>query len=389
MEKKKKILILGVDAGAAHRVHSQALHGEIEKLYPGKYEIRGMDYDKEIGAIEFDKRHKKTWSFLLRHSTIANIVCFFTDVFAKISHKLEMFLAKEVIEKSIQFIKEYIPDIIICVHPHTIHMAVITKERLGLNIPVIGIIIEPFYCNCMYVIAGINKYIVYSEGIRRKLCKNGISEEKTVLFNFIIRPIFIRDYNSVEEVRKSLAIDPDKLTILMTSGGEGIGKFEKYIKAVMKENLNVQLIVITGRNTVMEEKLRKLIISGNKTALKVFGYMDDMSNVTYAADIYFGKAGGCTTIEGLCMKKPIMYFKYVGEHERQNIVFIKKNGLGWYVPTAKKFVQRLKEVIENHGILEDIKEKYDNINIKSGTEDICRYIVNILEGTKGKEEAAG
>ncbi len=381
--KRKKILIASIDAGFAHRIHGQAIRSGIEKLYPGRYEVRVMDFAREVGSVRIDEFHKKSWSLLLRYPTVMNLAFYVADVFHRLGHKMEEVFGRKFIEDSIRFVREYKPDMIIGVHPHTIHVAVIIKKRMGLDIPVIGVDIEPFYCNSIYVIPGVDKYIVFSERIKRKLSKNGVPEEKIVIFDFIIKPIFTGKFDSVEATRKRLGIATDKLTVLMTSGGEGIGKIEKYIMATIKSNLDVQLLVITGRNTIMKEELSRIVIpEGSKTILKIFGFVEDMSGATHAADISFGKAGGCTTIEGLCMKKPMMYFKYVGENERQNIVFVEKNELGWYVPTARRYVQRLKEVIKNPGILNDIREKYEKLNIKSGTEEISRYIVSILNGWK-------
>ena len=377
---RKKLLIASIDAGLGHRMYAEAIRDGIEKLYPGKYEIRDMDYAKEVGSFALDAFHKNVWSFLLKHPNAAKIMNFLTETSEKLSHRIESLLARRFLANSVRFASEYKPDIIVAVHPHTISMALATKKKLGLDIPVIGVAIELFDANGLYAHAGVDSFIVFSERAKEKLTTKGVPEEKIRIFDFVVRPAFTGKFDSREEIRKRLGLLPDHITVLMTAGGEGICRFEKYIKATLKADLAVQIVVITGRNERMEKKLSAIKVpAGSRTNVRVFGYVDNISEFLFMSDISFAKAGACSTMEALLMAKPVMYFRYVAENERQNLEFVRRNGVGWYVPTSASYVRRLKEIENQPRILDDIREKYRKLNIKSGTENVSRFIVNTME----------
>jgi processive 1,2-diacylglycerol beta-glucosyltransferase len=207
-----------------------------------------------------------------------------------------------------------------------------------------------------------------------------VPEHKLAVSDFLLDPKFLKDYDSIEKTRRSFGLEPGLLTLLMSSGGDGIGNMEKYIKATVAQDLPVQLAVVTGRNAGLKDKLEKIAPPvGSKTVLKIFGFVENFNDLLHASDVVFGKGGACTTVESLCMRKPIMYYRYVTGNEKRSVDYVRKNGLGWYAHTTRGYLKIMRSILKNSGALEQIKENYERLDFKSGAGEFFRLVADALD----------
>jgi len=376
---RKKILIIYVAAGSGHTTYSRAIQSGLEKLFPGKYIIKEMDYIKEIGPASFDRSSKNIWTFMLKHPYVGRFSDSFVEKFQPLAQAIEFAWSQKHIKNSVRFINDYKPDIIIAPHPQTLRVAVITRKKLGLKTPVIGIDIEPFSGGAVYDYPGADKIVVFSEQAKTGLMKKGVPEHKLPVFDFIIDSKFLKNYDSIENTRKKIGLEPGILTIMMSSGGDGIGNLEKYIKTTIAHNLPVQLAVMTGRNAKLKEKLEKIELPrDSRTVLKILGFIENFSDFIYASDVVLGKGGACTTVESLFMRKPVIYYRFVTGNEKRNIDFARKNQFGWYTRTTRGYLKIIRGILKNPETLDHIKKKYERLNFKAGTEKFCRFIADVL-----------
>jgi UDP-N-acetylglucosamine:LPS N-acetylglucosamine transferase len=377
---RKKILIISVAAGSGHISYSRAIRSGFEKLFPGKYIIKEMDYIKEIGPASFDRSSKNIWSFMLRHPYAGRFSDSLVENIQPIARAIEAAWSGNHIKKSLRFMKEYEPDIIIAPHPQTLRAAVITRKKLGFKTPVVGIAIEPFSGGAVYDQPGADWIVVFSEQAKARLMKKGVPENKLPVFDFLMDSKFLKDYDSVENTRKKLGLEPGILTILMSSGGDGIGRLEKFITATIARRLPVQLAVITGRNGNLKEKLGKIKLPGaSMTRLKVFGFIENINDFLYASDVVFGKAGARTTVESLFMRKPVIFYRFVSGNEKRSVDFARKNRIGWYARTTRGYVKIIRNILENPGILSLVQLEYERLDFKSGTDTFCRFVADVLD----------
>jgi UDP-N-acetylglucosamine:LPS N-acetylglucosamine transferase len=155
---------------------------------------------------------------------------------------------------------------------------------------------------------------------------------------------------------------------------------EKYIKATVAQGLPVQLAVMTGRNVGLKDRLEKIAPpAGSKTVLKIFGFIENFNDLLHASDVVFGKGGACTTVESLCMRKPIMYYRYVTGNEKRSVDYVRKNGLGWYAHTTRGYLKIVRSILKNSGALEQIKENYERLEFKSDAGKFYRLVADALD----------
>jgi len=377
---RKKILILYVAAGSGHRTYSRAIGSALETLFPAKYSIKEMDYIKEIGPASFDRSSKNIWEFMLKHPYVGRFTDAFIENFQPLAQAIERIWSQKHIQNSVRFIDDYKPAIIIAPHPQTLRVAIITRKKLGSKTPVIGIDIEPFSGGAVYDHPGADRIVVFSEQAKAMLLKKGVPENKLPVFDFIIDPKFLKDYDSLEKTRRFYGLEPGLLTLLMSSGGDGIGNLEKYIKATIAHDLPVQLAVMTGWNAKLKDRLEKIKLPrDSKTVLKVFGFIENFNDLLYASDIVLGKGGACTTIESLFMRKPVLFYRYVTGNEKRSIDYVRKNQLGWYAHTTRGYLKIIKGILKNPDALDHIKKAYERHNFKTGTEKFCRFVADLLD----------
>jgi UDP-N-acetylglucosamine:LPS N-acetylglucosamine transferase len=376
---RKKILIIYIAAGSGHTTYSRAIRAGLERLFPGMYNIREMDYVQEIGPVSFDKSSKNVWAFMLRHPNVGRFTDAFVEKCPPLARAIELVWSQEHIRNSVRFIREYRPDIIIAPHPQTLRVAVITKRKLGLKIPVIGIDIEPFSGGVVYAHPGADRIVVFSDQAKAMLMKRGVPENKLAISDFLLDPKFLKPYDSVESTRRSYGLEPGILTLLMSSGGDGIGNLEKYIKATVAHDLPVQLAVMTGRNAALKDKLESTALPpGSKTVLKIFGFVENFNDLIHASDVVFGKGGACTTIESLYMRKPVIYYRCVTGNEKRSVDFVRKNGLGWSMRTTRGYLKIVRGLLQSSDALDRIQENYDRFDFKSGAETFCGLVAEAL-----------
>ena len=61
----KKILILMIEVGSSHKMSALAVKDAIEKIAPDRYQIKVMDFAKEVGALNTDRFLKNSWDTAL------------------------------------------------------------------------------------------------------------------------------------------------------------------------------------------------------------------------------------------------------------------------------------------------------------------------------------
>jgi processive 1,2-diacylglycerol beta-glucosyltransferase len=246
---------------------------------------------------------------------------------------------------------------------------------------VIGINIEPFKGSSIYGYSGADQIVVFSERAKAGLVKRGVPAENVPVYDFILDSRFLKDYDSVDATRARFGLEPGRLTLLMSSGGDGIGDMEKYVRAAVARDLPVQLAVVTGRNAGLKERLEAAPPPpGSRTALRVFGFVESMSDLIHASDIVFGKSGACTTAESLYMRKPVIFYRYVTGNEKRSLDFVRDNGIGWYAPTPRRYVRIVESLLRYPETLDRIRDTYRRLDFKAGTDQFCRSVDDMLDG---------
>ncbi len=153
-----------------------------------------------------------------------------------------------------------------------------------------------------------------------------------------IGPIVRKTNYSREELRKKFSFN--KKTILISVGGTNAGLFliQKSITAILKLNLDVEIILVTGPSITKEfENVRNL------------GFVDNLHEVIYASDLVISLAGKSTIDEVNAYGTPGIFIPIKGHFEQEDNS--KNEGFSF------EDINRLEKLI-----LEKLDEKRNRIN---------------------------
>src|SRR6266498_3327079 len=106
-------------------------------------------------------------------------------------------------------------------------------------------------------------------------------------------------------MRLKHGLAPDRTTILLSSGGFGVGSVDALIASLFTLQHSAQILAIcgrNGRNEDLKERLTKLTAGINPDTtviVKPVGYTREMEELMAASDLVLGKPGGLTTSEAL------------------------------------------------------------------------------------------
>ena len=258
----KKILILMIEVGSSHKMSALAVKDAIEKIAPDRYQIKVMDFAKEVGALNTDRFLKNSWDTALAHPNITKVINRAIDVFFPITHSRNLLkvLFRKFTQKGIEFIRENQPDIVYTTHFFCSSIAAIAKERYHLPFEVINTMTDPFFGHKMLIDNHLDYVLAANPIAADYLINNGMKKEKVKIIPLPIHSKFFKVIGDKDYIRAKFNLDKNKLTLLVSAGGQGIGKSEEYIEAIFHRALPINIIAVCGNNQNLFHRLQTLKI---------------------------------------------------------------------------------------------------------------------------------
>lgn len=189
-------------------------------------------------------------------------------------------------------------------------------------------------------------------------------------FGITCKPEIYAEHNK-EEIISNLPFkyDEKKKLIVVTGGGNGLGKIEQLTKNLVK-NKDFYIVLITGKNKLLFERMNKYATKHNLSNLYVTNYIDDIVGLFYIADLVVGKTGGLTSTECIGLQTPIATLKNLPSPEYNNMKYLLNKKLCVVIPKPK----RAMSVIKNTD-LKKISENMSKSNNKEGLELFIKHIL--------------
>jgi processive 1,2-diacylglycerol beta-glucosyltransferase len=153
----------------------------------------------------------------------------------------------------------------------------------------------------MWLCRNYEHYFVALDETRVHLEKIGIPAEKITVSGIPIDPVFAETKDKAA-MREKLGLEKDKLTILVSAGGFGVGKIEHLLEALAGLQTPAQTVAVCGRNEELRNNLEKLAkekLNNPRVAFYPIGFTREMDEYMSASDLIVGKPGGLTTSEAL------------------------------------------------------------------------------------------
>jgi len=230
----------------------------------------------------------------------------------------------------------------------------------------------------------------------------GLTPAQLRLHGLPVRPAFahqrkISSPAKLAALADSLGLLPDRKTVLVVGGGDGVGNLGSIVVALghrlAERNAAIgghgaQMVVICGKNHRLRQELRERDW-GPHLHVVVEGFVTRMPDYMTIADTIVTKAGPGTIAEACCCGLPIMISGYLPGQETGNVDFVVNGGFGDYSSKPERIAATVSSWLEDDRLLQQMSERSLAASRPGATDAIADDIATLVQSTDGAAPAPG
>lgn len=373
LNKKNKphIVFLFSDTGGGHRSAAQAIIEALEIYYTDLVTTEIVDFFVEYAPRPFDLapatyaqmgQVPELWKFGYKLSNGKRRSQMIQEVFWPYIRRA-----------TAKLVSEHPCDMFISVHP--VVNTPILRALEDDPIPYMIIITDMVTTHAFWYNQSAVLTIAPTEEARARGLEIGLDPEKIKVVGQPIADAFRRPVGSKSELRDQLGWPEDFPVVLMIGGGEGMGPIEETVRAVDSANLDLMMVVVTGRNQSLKNRLEN---ANTQTLHQILGFVENMPDLMNAADIIVTKAGPGTISEAFVAGLPIILYSRMPGQEDGNIDYVVEKGAGVWAPEPESVVATLQKWIEKPGLMSEISRTSRSLARPDASKDIAGEIIKIV-----------
>ncbi|BBB93200.1 MAG TPA: glycosyltransferase [Methylomusa anaerophila] len=233
-------------------------------------------------------------------------------------------LSRYLAGRMFKFIADYQPTVIVCTHATPAGLVAWLVRQGKINIPAAAVITD-YVVHRLWIYREIARYYVADILLRDSMIQQGVEPSSIGITGIPVLPVFTQKLNK-QQTRKKLGLKEDLKTILIMGGGAGVLPMEQILSLCNNLDVSLQLVLVTGKNTTLYDKLNKLKNTLRRPA-HIYGYVDNVYELMAAADIFVSKPGGMSAAEAMATGLPLIIFRPIPGQEEANTRFLTKNGV--------------------------------------------------------------
>lgn len=216
-------------------------------------------------------------------------------------------------------------------------------------------------------------FFVGSDPAFDEMVKRRVPREKIMVTGIPTESVFSREFDR-PGMREKYCLDPKKKTILLLSGGFGVGPMEKILLSLNSCRADLQAIVVCGHNKRAYEDIEKLR-SRLKYPVVLFGFTDKVAELMSVSDLMVTKAGGISVTEALNAKLPMILFASIPGQETWNEKFLIYSGAAKKAFKVMEIPVLADEALLCSGVMEGMKKAIDTIRRPDAAEKIVERVL--------------
>ncbi len=381
-------LILSCSGGAGHIRAAEALHRTAAlthlPIYTEHHDV--LDFTSKIFKklysetyIQMVNRVPDLWGYLYEYSerkpySKMGIV----KSFDKLNYK-----------RYLRTLRDLKPDAIICTHflPYVSVSSELRKNNI--TAPVFAVTTD-FDIHQLWVDPIVERYFVYHEESAWQLQSKRVPAEKITVAGIPIMPEF-QSKGKQKNVRVKLGINPNNFTLLVLSGGFGIGRVKEIVEQTATtlaefDRINFNLLIVCGKNEKVQTEIQALQFPKN-ISQHIYGFIDNMHELMDASDLLISKAGGLTSSEAMAKSLPMLIVDPIPGQESRNSDIIIEHGAGWKAINLPNLSYKLNRILKSPAILNRTRKATQLLAKPDAAFTILKDIYNYLnfkseKGTK-------
>ena len=383
----KKVLIMSASTGGGHNRAARAIKEELESRTIDNMSIECEIVDSlKLVNNTMDKVISRGYekSALYTPKAYGSVYRFSETTIASKNEFKTNPLTSLMARKFKHLLNESTPDLIIGTHPfpmialstlkknnniHSLSRSESFYKSTKVDIPPMISVLTDYTTHSTWIQNEIDYYIVGHEYVKELLVYEGVDSEKVKAFGIPVEKSFL-SHRDRETVLTELGLSPEKLTVLLMGGS---------LEDLIAIDRDFQILVITGRNEHLKDKLSKMLDSTihNKN-ICLLGYTNKMNDILASIDVLISKPGGLTTTEALLNDVPMIVPYFIPGQEEENLDFLTNCGAA--LRTTKKYSLPvlLKVLIDDPSRLDNLRKNIKSIRKFDSAVNISNLVVDIL-----------
>ena len=392
----KKVLIMSASTGGGHNRAARAIKEELESRTIDNMSIECEIVDSlKLVNNTMDKVISRGYekSALYTPKAYGSVYRFSETTIASKNEFKTNPLTSLMARKFKHLLNDSTPDLIIGTHPfpmialstlkknnniHSLSRSESFYKSTKVDIPPMISVLTDYTTHSTWIQNEIDYYIVGHEYVKELLVYEGVDSEKVKAFGIPVEKSFL-SHRDRETVLTELGLSPEKLTVLLMGGSFGAGNIKETLEDLIAIDRDFQILVITGRNEHLKDKLSKMLDSTihNKN-ICLLGYTNKMNDILASIDVLISKPGGLTTTEALLNDVPMIVPYFIPGQEEENLDFLTNCGAA--LRTTKKYSLPvlLKVLIDDPSRLDNLRKNIKSIRKFDSAVNISNLVVDIL-----------
>jgi processive 1,2-diacylglycerol beta-glucosyltransferase len=374
----KKVLVLSASAGAGHTRAAEA----IQKAF---IQLEAVEAIRHVDVLDYTNKFFRdlySKAYIEMANKAPKMLGWIYDKFDQpYKHdRIRVAFNKLNLRPFIKLLEEFKPDLMVCTHfvPSEIISWMKLKRRIRCPL---AIVITDYDAHAMWLSRNAEQYFVALEETKVYLTKFGVLSSKINVTGIPIDPIFAI-HKDKYTMRKKYGLHLDKMTILVSTGGFGVGPMEDIVKSLLEVKNDIQLIAICGRNPELKKRIERLAHRGRKRIpILAVGYTYDMDEYMAASDLFLGKPGGLTTSEALAKGLvPVIVNPIPGQEERNSDHLLEK-GVAIRCNNLPTLAYKIDELLDDTGRFFRMQQKASHFGRPLAACDIVSKLMRLKQPT--------
>lgn len=227
--------------------------------------------------------------------------------------------------------------------------------------------------------------IVGNDIVKSELIEKNIPSNK--IYSYGIPLVFnvSKHKKSKAEIFLEYKLNKNYTTYLFFGGGSaGYMAYYDYLKKLLKNEHDINVIFICGKNEELKNKCDKLVRRGKYKNVKILGFVNDVYSLYNACDVVISKPGGATVTECLETKTPMILVPGVGGQENHNAKFMAKNGYGLVAKSPRKLCKIVNKFEKNNRTIIRIQNKINEVDKNDSVRKIFNLSIKLLKQKRPK-----
>ncbi len=376
----KKILIAYGNAGAGHRKAAYAIESAFKEIKRGDIEVKVID-TLDYSTPFFKNGYPAFYLFLVNKIPyLWGLLYYLVDTrlvygcCASFLRRLHNGLGFAGLER---FLNEYNPALVINAHFLGSEVMVHMKKKGMLKDTKLVSVVTDYMMHSFWVDKTIDYFCVAQEESKKHLIKRGIPSERIKVFGIPIDRIF-SVHKDKKELCAKLGIDSTKKTVLIGSGGFGVGPIKELVQELLGAAAVEQLLVVCGKNPELYKDISNITKSAAKT-VKVYEFVDNMDELMTVSDVIVTKSGGMTSSEAMAKDLPMIITSAIPGQEARNSNYLVRCGAAIPAFTVKKAKEAIVGLFSSKDKLENLKNKIKSVKKPDSSYDIAKFTLSLLD----------